>query len=147
MDTPVGLAYRILFGLAVVVGIFAIGYFFGWRNQHDILVKYQSQVKQEGIDQAAQSKQKELEQNEQTKAVADDYSTERTALFASIDRLRLNASASAVPVHAISTESTNAAPSEFGSSCTSTFYANALDDALRLSKWQEWALRQHIPVE
>ena len=146
MVTP--MAWRIIGSIAFLLVVFTAGYFFGWKSQHDSLVRFREQVAAEGRIQAQQSHQKEVEQNETTKAIQDDYSAERAALFAKLDRLRnINASRSAV-----SAPSGNACPTidpdwERTRACGGTeFYRNALDCELKLKGIREWVIREHIPV-
>ena len=79
MDTSVSLAYKLIFGAVVVVFIFTTGYFFGWRNQHDSLVRYLAQVEQASKDAISQKNALILEgsnQHEKDQQLIDFLRTE-----------------------------------------------------------------------
>ena len=142
--------YRILAGLAVLLIACGSAYFAGWSGQHDLLVTYRAQVAQAAAAQAAQSHQKDLENEQQTKTVADAYRADADRLRTNLERLRKQSPTGgrAVSPFAIRTKSPDAAPGEQRGACEgSEFYANALSDALMLKDWQEWAIRQRLPVE
>lgn len=142
--------YRILAGLAILLIACGSAYFAGWAGQHDLLVAYRAQVAQAAAAQAAQSHQKDLENEQQTQAVALAYSTDNARLNAALERMRKQSATGsrAVSQFAIRAKSPDATPGEQRGACEgSEFYANALNDALMLKDWQEWAIRQRLPVE
>ena len=89
MDNPVGMAYKLIFGVVLVAGIFTTGYFFGWRNQHDSLVRYKSQVEQANKDAIAAKNSLILEgsnQHEKDQALIDFLRTESGSVRVHIPR-------------------------------------------------------------
>lgn len=142
--------YRILGGLAVFLIACGTSYFYGWSGQHDLLIAYRAEVAQAAASQAAQSHQKDVENEAQTQAAAIAYSADADRLNAALERMRKQSSAGGrtVSQFALSAKSLDAATGEQRGACEgSEFYVNALNDALTVKSWQEWAIRQRLPVE
>lgn len=141
--------YKYVFVAGILVLSHGISYFFGWRGAHDALVQYRTSIEVIAKRQAEEVKQTELDHDRQTKAVAEIYSDDRARLLANLSRLRKQSNGSGtLPRDAINPQGTNAATSEQRGTCEGTeFYTNALSDVLQLKAWQEWAIRQRIPVK
>ena len=148
MATPVGLAYKLLGAVGIMVAIYGAGYFYGWRNQHDALVSFRAAVEQTGREQTARAKQTEIENAKNTQNIADDFAAERTALFAKLDSLQHKRSGrSAVPLAAVDPSKPVGTDRErVGAREGTKFYASALDCELKLKGIREWVRVQRIPV-
>ena len=148
MGGLIPLPYRIAAGVVFIVAIFAAGYFYGWSGINNNFIAYKSKVDEAGRQQSEQSKQKEIENDRQTKAVEADYLAERTALFGNLERLRVkSAGGGSMPSNADSAKGVNGTAVEQLGDCEgSKFYTNALDDAMKLKWLQSWIRAQRFPV-
>ncbi len=134
--SPIG-RYLIMALIIAGLGAYAL-------HEHNAFVSYKAEVAQAAKDAAVIAKQKEAENDAQTQAVARSYVDYYNKLIAG---LRKQSSSNQVPKSPQGSQSSNGASSELSGACKGTeFYSNALNDALRLQMWQEWAARQHIPV-
>jgi len=125
---------------AILVAIF-LGAVYYAKYEHDTLITYQASVAQAGRDQEALTKQKDKE-NDQTKLyIAQSYSDE-------LARLQRYTHRSQLPKASSGAQSFDGTQQELSGACKGTeFYSNALEDALKLQTWQEWAIRHNLPVE
>lgn len=148
MPTLIPFQYKLIGALAVLAVSCAGSYFAGWNSQHTVLVAYQSRVAQAGADQAAHARQLDADHATQTAAVSDAYSGDVARLRLALDRLRKQSGdrGRVMPQAALRAEGIDAAPAEFGSTCTDAFYTAGLNDALTLKHWQEWAMREGVTV-
>lgn len=137
--------YKYLALLGVALAIFGAGWYSGYSPQHDKLVSYKAQVAQAAKDQEIAVKAKEKEHDAQTAYVADSYSNYYQQL---LTRLRdAQRRSSGLPQTASGPQGADGTQQELSRACQgSQFYSNALEDALKLQHWQEWAARQNIPV-
>jgi hypothetical protein len=133
----------------VVIGIFGVGYWKGYAPEHDKLISFQAKVTQEANDQNAAAKRKDAENETQTLAVANAYTVDNNRLRAALEQLRKSTNSfSKLPKAADGSQGSDGAKQELSGTCQgSEFYANALEDALKLQKWQEWAERLNLSVE
>jgi hypothetical protein len=102
-----------------------------------------------GLSQQVTKGKIERTQDDTTSQVAEAYTATIDNLNAKFAWLRKHPTIVkvAVPGTPTSPKSSDAAVQEFGRTCTSAFYQNALDDVVKLNAWQEWAKDQHIPVK
>jgi hypothetical protein len=122
----------------------------GWSGEHDLRVADAARVAQAAADQAAQSLQKDADHEQQTQAVAVAYGDDLNRLNTALDRMRKQPAGSggSVPQAYLRAKGIDAAPGEQRGACEgSEFYANAMNDALTLKHWQDWAIRMQLPVE
>jgi hypothetical protein len=128
-------------GIIVALFIACVGLGYGWHHSHDSLVQYRAEVAQAGRDQAAIAKQKEIEYEKNAMVIANSYSD----AYERLQHARTNSSAvSSTSKYSLSAHAT---VSEFGNTCTRDFYWNALADALKVQKFQEWVTSNHIPIK
>lgn len=137
--------YKYLAVLGVALAIFGAGWYSGYSPQHDKLTAYKAEVAQAAKSQQIANAEKEKEHDAQTVYVANSYDAYYKQLIA---RLRdTQRRSSGVPQVASGPQGADGAEQELSRACQgSQFYANALEDALKLQHWQEWAARQRIPV-
>ena len=90
--------------------------------------------------QARQTILKEKENDKITQDVANAHA-------AQLNRLRHALSTRPMPSTADSAKMPDGTEQEYGSTCTRTFYSNALEDVIKLQVWQNWAEKQGIPVQ
>lgn len=141
MDTPVSLAYKLVFVAIVYTG----GYFMGYKPQHDRLVILRATIEQMGKDQATEVKRKDDENEKQSQAVAADYLAERNFL---LKRLQDRTGSSTLPEDAKHPQDAARADRERTNACERTqFYANAMKCELQLKGIRRWVDVQRIPVE
>ena len=135
--------------LLVILGLSGGMYLYGRKAQEHADQLIFDKMRIAALSQQTAAQQKEKEQNENTYQVAQIYSADHDKLQRALGRLLhpgTPAAGSAVPSVAVSAGSIDAAEPEFGRTCTSAFYAHALEDAQNLSAWQDWAKREGIPV-
>lgn len=124
----------------VILALLAGAYSAGWYKEHIALVEYKATIAALGQAQEAQTKAKEAEYEHNTEVIADSYSSE-------LERLQHNADSRKLSKTPIGSKSSNGASGEPSRACKSSeFYDNALKDALTLKAWQDWAVKQGIPV-
>ena len=144
-DIP--LPYRIAGILCIGAAIFAAGVFAGYRHEHDALVSYRSKVEQAAADQTRIAKEKDDEHDKQTLAVAQSYGDDVNRLNDALARmLHTKTNSFSMPKTTNGSEAVDGASIEPSRTCPSSFYSACLNDALKVSKWQEWAVRQGVPV-
>jgi hypothetical protein len=143
------LYYKLLGASALLTGLFFAGYATGWSSQHSVLVAYRAGVDAAAAAQSNAARAEDAERGVQTRAVAAAYDADVTRLRAALGRLRKPENGSdRVPKTTDRTEGTDVAREEQRGTCEgSEFYAAALEDALTVQKWQEWALRQGLAAE
>lgn len=91
--------------------------------------------------QVEAAKNKEIEQNENTYKVAVAY----TDMLSTLDkRLRNKPSLPRPPGN---TEGADATLGEYGITCTRAFYEAGLHDAIKIQGFQDWVIKQKIPVK
>ena len=142
--------YKYLGILVVVLGMLGAAYYRGYAGEHDKFVTFKAQVDQQAQDQNRIAKEKDAQNEAQTLAVADAYTADNNRLSAALEQLRKSTNRfSQLPKNADSSKGANETIGQSGgiAGCTQEFYANALEDALTLQKWQEWAERLNLPVE
>ena len=134
---------------SVLGGVYAAGHHNGYAPEHDKLVAFQAKVTQEANDQNAAAKRKDAEYEAQTLAVANAYTLDNNRLSAALEQLRKSTNRfSQLPKAATNPQAADGKEQELSGACKgSEFYANALEDALKLQSWQEWAERLNLPVE
>lgn len=126
--------------------ILAGAYYKGYAHEHDKLVAFQAQVKQEQADQVSVIKQKEKENEDKTKFVAQSMDSYYKHLES--DRLQHLSSSinSATETPASNKENGGTGTSSLGACYGTEFYFKALKTEIRLEEWLEWQKVQHIPV-
>lgn len=138
-------------GLALIaVGIFGAGYYKGFSGEHNKYITFQAQVTQAVQDQNVATKKKDAENDAQTLAVANAYSDYANRLNAALERLRNSNrnNGSKLPPTTKSPQSPDGTSQELSGACKgSQFYANALEDAMKLQLWQDWAKRLNLEVQ
>lgn len=100
--------------------------------------------------QIIEAQNKEAENAKNTYIVAQAYNDRADRLAAELERLRhqsgYNGSVPILTEGSAGTHEPGAAPSG-ASSCSAGFYDKALRTEMMLEAWQDWARKQHIPVE
>jgi membrane protein involved in colicin uptake len=126
-------------GLVLVLLMFGGAcYYQGYAGEHDKLITFKAQVDQAAKDQNDASKKKDAENEAQTLAVAQAYG----------DAYNNSTSGGQLPPATQGAQGSNGASGELSGACQGTdFYANALEDALKLQSWQEWARRMNLQIE
>jgi len=121
-------------------------YYKGYAHEHDKLVSYQAQVKQEQLDQSFTVKQKEKENEDQTKFVAQSMDNYYKHLES--DRLQHLSSSilGSAKTPASDQKNGGSRASSLGACYGTEFYFKALKTEIRLEEWLEWQKVQHIPV-
>jgi len=146
--TPIMYKY---IGLALFLAGFGLYcHHLGYAGEHDKFVTYQAQVTQAAKDQNEASQRKDKANEEQTLAVANIYSGELDRLRSKLNSLQHNANGfGKLPQATDSTKGTNGEVKEPSGirGCDEQFYSNALEDALKLQAWQDWATRLNLPQE
>jgi hypothetical protein len=129
--------------------IFLAGFGIGWSIEHDKLTSYKATVVATGHAQELVTKQKEKENDEQTKLIADSYSTAVLNLRAKLDRLQHSRTGGGSVSKATNdSKGINETGEEPSRACQSTeFYGNAVEDAQQIEFIHNWVIREGIPVE
>lgn len=138
-----------IISVLIAVSIFGAGYFLGWKSEHDDLVTFQAQVTQAGLIQEVAVKEKEKENDKQTIFIANAYNDAIVDLRRQLDRVQYTYRTSSSKMSKItgSSKGANEARQESAGTCEGTqFYRNALEDAQTIEFWQNWAVREDIPV-
>lgn len=140
---------RYLAGIAILAVVFLSGLGMGWSFEHDKFVAYKSQIDTLAKEKTEQVKLKDNENEEQTRIIAKTYDAEIIRLRNALTRLRNDSgNTNTLPTTPEGSQSPYGASCEQCRTCEGTeFYENALKDALKVQMWQEWAIRQRIPVE
>lgn len=158
MFSLIPLPYKLIGVGILVIGLFGCGYWRGYTNEHIKFVAYESQVKAQGEMQANLNKQKEIENDRQTQQVAQDYAATTNELHNQLERLRnLYAGGSTVSTVASNSQGLNETGIKLPRSCEDTgydpcevsrqFFEGALNDANKVEGFQDWVIREHIPVQ
>jgi hypothetical protein len=132
---------KILVALALTIFLAGGGYYEGWKSNHDEITTLTKAAK----DQTAAAKQKDAENDQQTYALQKSYHDTSIRLNDALDRLH-NAGRGKVPAGSIGSQVANGYTAVEGGTCKSAFYDKSLKAELMLEQWQEWAIKQGIPV-
>ena len=132
---------KILVALALTIFLAGGGYYEGWKSNHDEITTHTKAAK----DQTAAAKQKDAENDQQTYALQKSYHDTSVRLNDALDRLH-NAGRGKVPAGSIGSQVPDGYTSVEGGTCQSAFYDKAMKAELQLEGWQEWAIRQRIPL-
>lgn len=130
----------------IILAMLTGAYYKGYAHEHDKLLSYQAQVKQEQLDQSSVIKQKEKENEDQTKFVAQSMDNYYKHLES--DRLQhiSSSGSSSAKTPASNQENGGSGTSSLGACYGTEFYYKALKTEIRLEEWLEWQKVQHIPV-
>jgi hypothetical protein len=132
---------KILAALALTIFLAGGGYYEGWKSNHDQIVALTSAAK----NQDAAAKQKDAENDQQTYALQKSYRDTSIRLNDALDRLH-NSGYGKVPGNPIGSKIPDGYTAVEGGTCQSAFYDKSLKAELMLEQWQEWAIKQGIPV-
>lgn len=132
---------KILGTIAAVVFLFGGGYYEGWKSNHEQLIALASDAK----TQNNEAKQKDFEHEKQTRALQKSYADSVRSLDDALDRLH-NDSTGKLPQGSSSSQVIDGYTAVEGGTCKSSFFDKAMKAELLAEKWQEWAIRQSIPV-
>jgi hypothetical protein len=135
------LELKIIGAIAYTVFLFGGGYFEGWKSNHDEIVALTATAKA----QTSAAKQKDAENEQQTYALQKSYHDTSIRLNDALDRLH-NSGSSGLSKAANSAKVPDGYTAVEGGTCQSAFYDKALKAELMVEAWQEWAIRQRIPV-
>ena len=130
--------------LAFIVYTFVLlggGYYEGWRSNHDKIVEITAIAKA----QDAATKEKDAEHAKITEDLKTSISATGKRLDDALARLH-NASTGKLPPGSIGSKVPDGYTAVEGGTCQSAFYDKALKAELLAEQWQEWAIRQGIPV-
>ena len=129
----------------VLLGAYEYGRHAQTKSDQAIFDKMKIEAQQQALDAA----KKKGEQDETTNQIASNYSNDLINLNRVIDRMRVKPATTspAMPAAAVSAVPVDATLREYGSACTRAFYEAGLEDALKLKAWQDWAIKEHIPVK
>ena len=117
------------------------GYFEGWKSNHDQIVTLAATAKAQ--DEAA--KQKEADNDKQTYELTKSYLATTAQLNDALDRLH-KVNSGKVPGSALGSKIPDGYTAVEGGTCQSAFYDKALKTELMVEGFQEYVVRQRIPV-
>lgn len=138
-------------GIALAIALLALGIATKYAaHEHDALVMYEAQVKQEQKDQQAANDRKEKDNADQAAIVAKTWKDDHDHLVANLNVLR-NSAAGGVASDEAAINSCGIAPGYrqlvgTGQSLE-RFIDNALQAELNLRGIREWVARERIPTK
>lgn len=121
--------------------LFGGGYYEGWKSNHDQIVALTTAAKV----QTAAAKQKDAENDQQTYALQKSYHDTSVRLNDALDRLH-NSGSSKVPGSPLGSKIPDGYTAVEGGTCQSAFYDKAMKAELMVEGFQEYVVRQRIPV-
>ena len=132
---------KILVALALTIFLAGGGYYEGWKSNHDDIVALTTAAK----IQSAAAKQKDAENDQQTYALQKSYHDTSVRLNDALDRLH-NAGRGKVPGSPIGSQIPDGYTAVEGGTCQSAFYDKAMKAELMVEGFQEYVVRQRIPL-
>lgn len=132
---------KILVALALTIFLAGGGYYEGWKSNHDEIVALTTAAK----IQSAAAKQKDAENDQQTYALQKSYHDTSIRLNDALDRLH-NAGRGKVSAGSIGSQVPDGYTAVEGGTCQSAFYDKAMKAELMVEGFQEYVVRQRIPL-